>query len=50
MSTIKNIVVGTITYLVLSAAAVIGIGVGGTVWENGLKDKVEEKTKQWFSK
>lgn len=50
MSTIKNVVVGTVTYVVLSAAAVIGLGVGGSLWENGLKDKVDEKAQKWFSK
>lgn len=50
MNTLKNVVIGTVTYVVLSAACVIGMGVGGTLWENGLKDKVAEKSKKWFSK
>lgn len=49
MNTIKNIVIGTITYAALSAAAVIGIGIGGELWEKGLKDKVDEKVEKWFS-
>lgn len=50
MRTLKNIVVGTITYAAVSAACIIGMGIGGTLWENGLQDKVQEKVKQWFSK
>lgn len=50
MNTFKNVVVGAISYVVLSAAAVIGLGVGGSMWENGLKDKVDEKAQKWFSK
>ena len=50
MSTIKNIFVGAVTYATLSAAAVIGLGVGGVLWENGLEEKVREKTKKLFSK
>lgn len=50
MNTIKNIVVGTVTYIALSAAAVIGVGIGGELWERGLKDKVREKVDKWFSK
>ena len=50
MSTIKNIFVGAVTYATLSAAAVIGLGVGGVLWENGLENKVREKTQKLFSK
>lgn len=50
MSTIKNIFVGAVTYVTLSAAAVIGLGVGGVLWENGLEEKVRDKTKKLFSK
>ena len=50
MKTIKNIVVGTITNVALAAACIVGMGIGGTLWENGLKDKFEEKTSKWFSK
>ena len=50
MSTIKNIFVSAVTYATLSAAAVIGLGVGGVLWENGLEEKVREKTKKLFSK
>ena len=50
MNTIKSIVVDAITYATLSAAAIIGLGVGGVVWENGLEEKVREKTKKLFSK
>ena len=45
MPTIKNIFVSAVTYATLSAAAVIGLGVGGVLWENGL-----EKTQKMFSK
>ena len=50
MSTIKNIFVSAVTYATLSAAAVIGLGVGGVLWENGLEKKVREKTQKLFSK
>ena len=50
MSTIKNIFVSAVTYATLSAAAVIGLGVGGVLWENGLEKKVREKTQKMFSK
>ena len=50
MSTIKNIFVGAVTYATLSAAAVIGLGVGGVLWENGLEKKVREKAQKLFSK
>ena len=50
MNTVKNIIVGVITYTSLSAAAVIGLGIGGELWENGLQDKVRKKTQKMFSK
>ena len=50
MSTIKNIFVSAVTYATLSAAAVIGLGVGGVLWENGLEKKVREKAQKMFSK
>ena len=50
MSTIKNIFVGAVTYATLSAAAIIGLGIGGVLWENGLEKKVREKTQKLFSK
>ena len=49
-STIKNIFVSAVTYATLSAAAVIGLGVGEVLWENGLEKKVREKTQKMFSK
>ena len=50
MSTIKNIFVSAVTYATLSAAAVIGLGVGGVLWESGLEKTVREKTQKMFSK
>ena len=50
MSTIKNIFVSAVTYATLSAAAVIGLGIGGVLWENGLEKKVREKAQKLFSK
>ena len=50
MSTIKNIFVSAVTYATLSAAAVIGLGVGGVLWENRFEKKVREKTQKLFSK
>jgi hypothetical protein len=50
MSTIKNIV-GTVVSVTATAVAwVIGTNAGKTVWENGLGEKVAEKTSKWFSK
>ena len=50
MSTIKNIFVSAVTYATLSAAAVIGLGIGGVLWENGIEMKVREKTQKVFFK
>ena len=50
MSAIKNIVGGTITYMSLSAAAVIGVGIGGVLWEEVLEDKIRIKTQELFHK
>lgn len=50
MSTIKNILVTAISVTVTSIAWVVGTGVGKTIWENGLEDKVRNKTQELFSK
>lgn len=50
MGTIKNIVTTTVMYLVAGAATIIGISAGSAIWENGLGDKVTEKTQKVFSK
>ena len=50
MSTIKNIFVTFILYILMGIASVIGIAAGTTIWSNGLGDKVEEKTRQLFNK
>lgn len=50
MSTIKNLVTTWIMYLVSGILSVIGMLAGFAIWNNGLGDKVEEKTKQLFNK
>lgn len=47
---IKNIVVTGLTLMVSAAAVVFGKGVAETVWENGLGNKVAEKSHKLFSK
>lgn len=50
MSTIKNAVVNVTMTLMAGAVSVIGMLAGFTIWNNGLGDKVEEKTRQLFKK
>ena len=50
MKTIKDIIVTGVSVIVVGAAYMIGAGIGQTLWENGLEDKVEEKARKWFSK
>lgn len=50
MSTIKNIFVTFIMYILMGIASVIGIAAGATIWGSGLGDKIEEKTRQLFDK
>lgn len=50
MSTIKNIIVTFVLYVLMGIASVIGICAGSTIWANGLGDKVEEKTRKLFNK
>ena len=48
MSTIKNTIVSAAGSLLVGAASVIGMMAGYTIWENGLGDKVAEKTRKLF--
>lgn len=48
MSTIKNTVVSVASSLLVGAASVVGMLAGYTIWENGLGDKVAEKTRKLF--
>jgi hypothetical protein len=50
MSTIKNLFVTFVLYLLAGIASVIGMLGGMAIWTNGLGDKVEEKTRQLFNK
>lgn len=50
MSTIKNLITTWIMYLVSGILSVIGMLAGFTIWNNGLGDKVEEKTKAFFKR
>lgn len=50
MSTIKNIVVTGVSLAVSAAAWVIGSSTAKTAWENGLGNKVAEKSQKLFSK
>ena len=50
MSTIKNLVAGIIYSAAVGAATIIGFGIGTTLLENGLQEKVAEKAQKWFSK
>lgn len=38
------------TNFVAAVAVFLGMGVAGTIWENGLEEIVDEKTKKFFSK
>ena len=48
MSTIKNAVVNLGVTLIAGAVSVIGMLAGFAIWNNGLGDKVEEKTRKLF--
>lgn len=50
MNTVKNLVIGVISSAALGAATIIGFGIGSTLLENGLQEKVAEKAQKWFSK
>ena len=50
MNTFKGIVSTAVRLLVTGAAIVIGYNAGSTIWENGLGDKVAEKSRKVFSK
>ena len=50
MSTIKNIFADIIKTALMGIVSVIGMLAGFSIWENGLGEKVEEKTKKLFNK
>lgn len=50
MSTIKNTITSLFMTLIAGAVSVIGMLAGFTIWNNGLGDKVEEKTKKFFNR
>lgn len=50
MSTVKNLFINLITTLLAGAVSVVGMLAGFAIWNNGLGDKVEKKTKKLFKK
>lgn len=50
MSTVKNLVTTWVMYLVSGILSVIGMLAGFAIWNNGLGDKVEEKTRKLFKR
>lgn len=48
MGIVKNTIVSLTSSLLIGAASVIGMMAGFTIWENGLGDKVAEKTRKVF--
>lgn len=48
MSTIKDFIVGLAKTLIAGAVSVIGMLAGFAIWNNGLGDKVEKKTRKLF--
>lgn len=47
---IKNVVTTAIVMVVASAATVIGKNAGTSVWQNGLGNKVDQKSRKIFTK
>ena len=50
MLKVKNIVLTGVIYLVAGVTCIIGFNAGAAIWENGLGDKVSEKTRKLFHK
>jgi hypothetical protein len=50
MNTMKNVAVSAVTIAASAVAWIIGTCAAQTAWENGLGDKVAEKSKKLFSK
>ena len=50
MSTIKNLIVSLFTTLILGIASVFGMLAGFAIWNNGLGERVEEKTRKLFNR
>jgi hypothetical protein len=50
MSTIKNTIVSLVMTLITGIVSVIGMLAGFAIWNNGLGNKFEEKTRKLFNK
>lgn len=50
MSTVKNFIVSLFTTLIVGIVSVFGMLAGFTIWNNGLGDKVAEKTQKLFNR
>ena len=50
MSNIKNLFWSVVGITISGAAMVIGMHIGQSMLDNGLEDKIDEKTEKWFSK
>jgi hypothetical protein len=50
MSTIKKIITDMIVTLVMGIVSVIGMLAGFVIFNSGLGEKIEEKTRQLFNK
>ena len=50
MSTIKKIVVDMVVSLLMGVVSVIGMLAGFVIFNSGLGDKLEEKTRKLFNK
>ena len=50
MSTVKNLIVSLLTTLMVGVASVFGMLAGFAIWNNGLGERVEEKTRKLFNR
>lgn len=50
MSTIKNVFASLIMTLLAGVASVIGMLAGFVIWDNGLGEKVAEKSRKLFNR
>lgn len=50
MSTVKNVFVSLIMTLITAIVSVFGMLAGYTIWNNGLGDKVANKTRKLFNR
>lgn len=50
MTYLKNLVMGIISTLLIGIASVFGMLAGFALWNNGLGEKLEEKTRKLFNR